>query len=320
MKIVVINSNGPMGSSVVGAIVEKFGYLNAPVRNLGLNRCLLSGSNTDMGSFKQSFLKTYVFQSRKVKLGGVSMVDRDTGPSLAVIDDSRIEQEIATIKQKEFDNIAELYETLRDAYAKAIIYKKIHFENGKHIEYTTYFDKYPTIKLYDAYIAEFGEVCFIHMHRDFVGWVESVMSQYFSGNRRWRIILLHALRSRYLEYEAKTKNCPGLHLDFESLFTSEKKQVFNKIASSLGESASGIDWESESYDLYGKLKDYSSTFTLADAEGTYLSSGTRWFVRYCLRKRRITRIHDLVFYLFCLVDVSRFLIRKKDGNKPKIIS
>ncbi len=311
MKLVVINSNGPMGSSVVGAIVEKFGYLNAPIRNLGLNRCLLGRSRADMDRLKENFLKTYTSQSRKVKMGGVSMVDRDAGPSLSVIDSSKIEQEMAELKKKDYATLSELYETARNVYAQAIVYKRNRSEPGKHIEYTTYFDQYPTEKLCKAYVDEFEDVVFIHMHRDFVGWVESVMSQYFSGSRRWRIILLHALRSRYLDYEAKTGNCPGMHLDFESLFTPEKKKLFTAIASQLGESAAGIDWENESYDLYGRINSYSATFTLADVEGTYLSSATRWFIRYCLKRTRITRIHDLIFYLFCLYDVSIFLVRKR---------
>ncbi len=300
-----------MGSSVVGAIVEKFGYLNAPIRNLGLNRCLLSKKKTDRDQFKQKFLNIFTSQSKMNKMGGVSMLDRDSSPSYCPIDKSLIESEISVIERSEFTNISDLYASLRSAYAKAVRYKINKHEPGKHIEYTTYFDQYPTEKLCDAYVNEFSDIIFIHMHRDFVGWVESVMSQYFSGSRRWRIILLHALHSRYVNYEKRTNDCPGIHVDFNSLFTEERSQLIASIAKGLGEPVPEIEWENTSYDLYGQLRDFSSTFTLADVEGTHLSSGTRWFIRYCVKQKKIFRLHDLVFYAFCLYDAAVFVIRKK---------
>lgn len=311
MKIVVINSNGPMGSSVVGAIVEKFGYLNAPLRNLGLNRCLLSKKETERTQFKKKFVNIFTSQSKMIKMGGVSMLDRDSSPSYCVIDKSSIESEVSAIEKTDFTCISDLYGSLRSAYAKAVRYKTIKHVPGKHIEYTTYFDQYPTKELCDAYIDEFKDVVFIHMHRNFVGWVESVMSQYFSGSRRWRIILLHALHRRYVNYENKIKDCPGMHIDFDYLFNEKRNQVINAIAEELGEPVPDIEWENISYDLYGQLRDFSSTFTLADIEGTHLSSGTRWFIKYCLSKKEITRFHDLIFYTFCLYDASVFVIRKK---------
>ncbi|AGF78984.1 hypothetical protein UWK_02445 [Desulfocapsa sulfexigens DSM 10523] len=311
MKIVVINSNGPMGSSVVGAIVEKFGYLNAPVRNLGLNRCLLSQNETDIGRFKQNFINMFTSQSKKIKMGGVSMLDRDSGPSYCPIDKSLIEKEISDIEKSEFTSISDLYTSLRSAYTKAIKYKTSKHVPGKHIEYTTYFDQYPTKELCDAYVDEFKDVTFIHMHRNFVGWVESVMSQYFSGSHRWHIILLHALRRRYVDYENSIKHCPGLHIDFDSLFKEDRNQVIAAIAEELCEPVPLLKWDNVSYDLYGQLRDFSSTFTLADVEGTHLSSGTRWFIRYCVEKEKITRFHDLIFYVFCLYDAAIFVIKKR---------
>ena len=41
IKLVVISSFGPMGSTVVASIVEKFGYLNLPIRKMGLTDYLL---------------------------------------------------------------------------------------------------------------------------------------------------------------------------------------------------------------------------------------------------------------------------------------
>ena len=308
MKIVVINSTGPMGSSVVGAIVEKFGYLNAPIRNLGLNRYLISKKQVDKDQYKKNFLEVFTAQSKKMKLGGLSMLDRDSSESYSPIDRTIIEQELLDLEKKEISNFPDLYEVLRCLYGKSIEYKNSKHFPGKNIEYTTYFDQYPTDELSQAYVDEFKEVVFIHMHRDFIGWMESTMSQYFSGPLKWRIILLHALHNRWLTNERKVKDCPGLHLNFETLFTGDKKEMISEIASELDEPVPDISWEDEYYDLYGRERDFSSTFTLVDVEGTHLSAGTRKFVRYCLKKKKITRFHDVVFYLFCLYDVLRFVI------------
>ena len=37
MKLIVINSFGPMGSTVVSKSIEHYGFLNLPLRKLGLN-------------------------------------------------------------------------------------------------------------------------------------------------------------------------------------------------------------------------------------------------------------------------------------------
>ena len=41
MKIVLVNSTGPMGSTVVGSLIEKFDFINIPLRKLGLHDYLV---------------------------------------------------------------------------------------------------------------------------------------------------------------------------------------------------------------------------------------------------------------------------------------
>lgn len=311
MKIVVINSNGPMGSSVVGGLVEKFGYLNLPIRNLGLNRYLLSRKEDDQNRLKEKFIQFFSYFDRKLKLGGVNIADRDTSPSYFVIDKKKIDKELSELKTKEFSDVLELYTSFRALYAKAIKYKTSNHIPGYHIEYTTYFDQYPTRELCEAYIHQFENVAFIHLHRDFVGWVESILSQYFAGPRKWRIILLHALYRRYVEYENSIKDCPGLHLNFESLFEDNIADLATEIAKEIDEPVPDLTWEDEEYDLYGRLRSFNAAFTLADVEGKYLSTSTRKFIRYCIKKKKITRLHDIVFYLLYIFDLIRLLVRKK---------
>ena len=44
MKLVLINSFGPMGSTSLAAIVEKFGFQNIPLRKINLNETVLEDS------------------------------------------------------------------------------------------------------------------------------------------------------------------------------------------------------------------------------------------------------------------------------------
>ncbi len=47
MEIIVINSFGPMGSTTVASILEKFGYLNVPVRKLHFSDYLIGKRKID---------------------------------------------------------------------------------------------------------------------------------------------------------------------------------------------------------------------------------------------------------------------------------
>lgn len=300
-----------MGSSVVAAIVEKFGYMNIPVRNVGLNKALISKSVADKEKLRSNFIELFSGHDRMLKVGGVNMNDRDSSSSFKLIEKKLIEREIEIIKEKNFDNLSELYFSLKELYAKALQYKQSNHISGKHVELTTYFDRYPIRELCEAYRQEFKSVHFIHMHRDFIGWLESIVSQQFAKKRRWRLILLHALYRRYTNYENKARACQGLHLDFDILFQSDTKETIAAIAGELGEPVPEINWESELYDLFGGLRDFKTSFTLADVKGKYLSGLTRRVVGYFIKKKKISRIDDIIFYMLYLIDLIVFLSRKK---------
>ena len=42
MRLILINSFGPMGSTVVASILEKFGYLNLPIRKRNFHEYLIN--------------------------------------------------------------------------------------------------------------------------------------------------------------------------------------------------------------------------------------------------------------------------------------
>ncbi len=322
MKLVIVNSNGPMGSSLVSALVEKFGYLNVPLRDLGIHDYLIGAKTIEDDFYKQNFIKVLRTDSTKIKGGGVNVPDRDNSPSYRRLNAECAVEAVEKIREKRFLKISDMYGGLRDVYAELLKYKQSKHVPGKHVELTIDLSNYEVDQLCDAYRREFKEVHFIHLHRDFIGWLESIASQRFASPPKRFRFLLHELYQRYCEYEKNTKAWPGLHVDFDTLFRPENKKLIADIALELNEPVPDIQWKEERYDLFGNLSGYEKTFTQADVEGKYLSSVTRKVIQYCVAKKKITLLDDAVVYAFYLADLFLFFMEKQfstqqfpDGRK-----
>ena len=239
------------------------------------------------------------------------MLDRDGSPSYQRVEKKLVEKDIANVKKTQFYRLSELHESLRSIYVKALRYKNSEHTPGKHIEFTTDFHRFQTEKLCRAYAREFEDVIFIHLHRDFMGWAESIASQRFSNPRKRHRFFLHELHKRHFEYESRINGCAGLHLDFESLFLPNTWQAIEHVSEALGEPVPDIPWENEIFDLYGQIRNFETTFTRADYEGKYLSSITRRIIKLFIGNKSITYFHDAIVYFFYLIDSLRFLANEK---------
>lgn len=315
MKIVLVNSTGPMASSVVSAIVEKFGYLNIPIRDIGVHD-YFSNPEKGMGFIRKNYAQQFNAFSDAVATGGVNMLDRDAGTPQTLLDKNKAVMLLDALHEKSYTNVAALYDDYKEAFSASIQYKHSQHKAGQHVELSVDFHKHDRETLIAAYQKDFGELVLIHMHREFGGWIESLVSQRFV-NPHWRKRLLFILRweyKRYVDYENKISDCEGLHLDFDDLFSPALNKMIADIANSLGEDSSKIVWTEEQYDLFGKLKDYHSTFTRADVEGKYLSPVTLGLIRYFYNKEKMSRLTDILIYPFYLIDLIRFSIKRKLGS------
>lgn len=301
-----------MASSVVSAIIDKFGYLNIPIRDIGVHDYFLS-QNKGMEFIKENYSQQFSAFSEVVATGGVSMLDRDFSKSQALLDKDKVSALLNVLNKKNYSKVSELYSDYKKAFSASIRYKNTNHIEGHHVELSVDFHKYDSKKLIASYRKEFGELVLIHMHREFGGWIESLASQRFV-NPSLRKKLLFVFRweyNRYMDYEHKIRGCEGLHLDCDSLFLPNTDQVISDIANVLGESPPKIVWEKEKYDLFGKLKSYHVTFTKADVEGKYLSPITLKLLRYFYKKKKVTRLSDIFIYPFYLVDLLMFSIKGK---------
>jgi len=320
MDIVVINSFGPMGSTVVSSILEKFGYLNLPVRKLGLSDYL-----TKQRSNKDSFMVNRFFalieiQNKEKALGGISVLDRENNIQRN-IDKKLIEKELSELKSYNIDSIVELYDHLKSLFVKAMIYKNTNHINGKHIEMLTGRDlQHDPEKLYMSYKAHFERVYFIHLHRKFDSWCNSLVSQWFTrknGQPFYRFNI-DKIYSTFMDYEKFANQIPGLNIDFDDLFLPKTNKLFESISQFINhEMHPDFNIEEEKFDLYGALTPYKKTFTKFDDKQVFLSDRSRIAInKYINHSNSLNK--SIIIDLLYLFDLIKYKISQLFSRVPNL--
>jgi hypothetical protein len=307
-KIVVINSSGPMASSLVAAIVEKFGYLNIPLRKIGFHDYLIGDRELSDPYIWTRMIEVAKDYGQRGRSGGVSVVDRDKGPLKRLIDSEGMIKELEILERKNYSEVSALYQAARNCYAENLLYKGRTYDPKKNIELTTDIQKFNPQKLLNSYQDEFDKVYMIHMHRDFTDWVESLVSQRFN-HPRFRTKYLFLLSSAYRqfnEYEKMVNQYPGIHINIKSLFLNNTSVTIEKIAQYIDEPLDGIIWPSEEYDLFGKLSNYNAAFTPSDYSGRYLSRSTLILIKFFEDRSFINRFTDIIVAIMYLLDKYKF--------------
>lgn len=309
MDIVVINSFGPMGSTVVSSILEKFGYLNLPVRKLGLSDYLTKQRSNKDSFMVNRFLGLIEIQNKENAMGGISVLDRENNIQRN-IDKKLIEKELSELKSYNSDSIIELYDHLKLLFVKAMIYKNTNHINGKHIEMLTGRDlHHDPEKLYMSYKAHFERVYFIHLHRKFDSWCNSLVSQWFATSFKKSLHRLNIDRvyDDYMHYENWSSQIPGLHIQFDDLFFPNTQNIFSSISQFIGqELPSSFNVKQEKFDLYGALIPYEKTFTKFDDRQIFLSNHTRQRIKKYVDTRYNKRLNSIYIDLLYLKDLLKF--------------
>lgn len=284
-RLILVNSYGPMAASLVGGLLEKFGPMQLPVRDLGLNDYLLGRYELNCGEMQKRVREKILSHSGNIRSGGVSMLDRDSQEPRALVDVGLVEEELNKLPKTRFESIQDLYWACRDVYRKAVTYKSVPHEVDAHIEYPTDFGKNweDAKKLYEAYVAHFDDVRAIHMHRKFENWINSIASQKFakpSYREKLKFKPRNLIRN-FKSYEAATRGVPGLHLNFEDLFERDIEDLGDEVRGFCGLPRVDIDFRSQSYDLFGKFTHYDVAFKPFDDGRVYLDDSTRRFLAAC---------------------------------------
>lgn len=313
MRLIVINSAGPMGSTVLGALIERFGYQNLPARKRGLHD-YLTGKRSVEDNHLRLRTRNLVESLATPRIGGgTSVVDRNRKRPIRRLDPAKIEQDLFALDSQDFTSVADLYFESSRVLAKGITYKPVWSEPRGWIEYTTDIEKFAdsASDLYGRYLREFGEVLFFHMHRDFVGWLDSLASQLLLSRKLttksvW--LRLSSARKRYDQYEQAVSAIPGIHVSFDSLFLPNTPRLMKKLESALGHPVpTNTDPEAADYDLFGSVMDYLSAFSRDDVTGRYLNPAAISFAKRSECKSDPPSLFDdLIFqilYLYSLLKV-----------------
>lgn len=281
-KLICINSKGPMGSALLGGLVEKLGAVNVPVRQYGLSAYLLNEVSLNSGVMQDHVAEWVWRYSEPIRLGGINVLDRDSQMPKAFSDLERVRDDLDDIRSKQYRSLDELYRSCMAVFCKSVTYKDVDTDNDVFIDYPIDFDKYGDRggELYDAYQDAFDEVKMIHLHRDFEGWINALAVQLFA-KRSMKERFNFRLKSRvkhYYSYEKAVADLPGLHLDFHELFSIPIEDLAKRIGTFTDMPYERTDWRSTCYDLYGKSVHFDQAFRPVDDGQIYLDRFTR---RYC---------------------------------------
>jgi hypothetical protein len=315
MKLVVINSAGPMGSTVLASMVEKFGYLNLPARKRDLHGYLVGRRTLDDDHFKRRNLAIMDGMSQTVTGGGTGVLDRNSAPSVRRADPAKVEAEIPAYMQAKFGSIAELYEASNKLLADSVVYKDVAPYIG-HIELPTDIELYAdrAQELYDRYVQEFDEVVFFHMQRNFAGWMNSLMSQLLFARRfHWEHLLvrLSSIYRRYENYRRVTNEIPGHHVDFDELFAPNTQALATRLAGILGGEVPE-NLEAQQFDLYGRVVSYDKAFTKEDDRRSFISDFARGLVENTAAGKGNALSNDVLFLMSHIYRMARVRLLKAD--------
>ncbi len=274
MELIVINSYGPMGTSVVGSILEKFGYINLPIRKRKLEDYVLGKKEIQDTYFKNRTLELFNNLSKGNNSGGTGVLDRNKNSKQKKLDINLVKFELEHFTNKNYSNLEDMYFDSMIIANKATIYKKKIKNVVGSIELATNLEKVDNKKLYEFYKKKFNKVKFINLNREFVSWLNSLLSQKLLEKNRSLIPNIVKLSSRKRDYDNYLKASlyyDSLDLSFEDIFIPNTLNTIKKIEYFLKKNISKVILENEYFDLYGAERNFMTTFTKADDNINYIS-------------------------------------------------
>jgi len=308
VNIVLVNSTGPMGSMLVAALVEKMGFLNLPIRQMGTTEILLGKVDLNDDRVKRGFRETLLSLAQSIKTGGMSIPTRDQGLAHPRVDLDKISEHLKLLESYHFVRLKDWYDQHRILLASGLTFKKAHWKVGNHVELFIDSAQFPDQDFKTCYQQEFDNVYVIHLTRNLEDWLEASISQYLYRKDRTRFgFRMHAKISNYRSYLNQIKRSQDLIVDFEELVLPNTNRAIQKIEKYLDKSIEAESMNGK-YDLWGSLFEFDEAFRRADYPGRYLTGLTRWIIRSIVKKQRVTRIHSIIFHPFFLFELFRHVL------------
>jgi hypothetical protein len=313
-RLVVVNSFGPMGSTLLSSLLEKLQFTNVPMRKYGLHRYLMDEKNLNSGYMQNRLHEILIEHSKPSLRGGVSVLDRNNQTPHALTDYERVKNKIEQINST---SIQDLYYQCRNIYCDAVIYKRIESQRDWQIELTVDIHRFDAQTLYKKYQENFDDVRMIHLHRSFRGWINSLSSQAFLHPHLVNRIKFfpHMRHADYMLYESAVAQMPGMHIDFDEFFEKPIEDLAQQMADFLDVPPPIENLRHASYDLFGKLQPYEVAFTKFDDNITFLQKNTLdYFSKSANNYRMQNFLNNTFTWIRYLIDMSVYRI--KTGKTP----
>ena len=120
MKLIVINSHGPMGSTTLSAILEHFGYLSLPIRKVALTEYLSGTYNLKNKFFQNRIVEiAHKLSSRRISRSR-SMIDSNEN----ILLDKKVLEDARKFRNQEFESFSKMYFEAYNLFYKHMIYKE----------------------------------------------------------------------------------------------------------------------------------------------------------------------------------------------------
>ncbi len=305
MQFIVIYSDGPMGASSLGAIIEKYGYLNLPFRKYFLIEYVMGIRKISDKKMQYRCLEFIENLSIKSALGGTSIKDRNTRelvqrtlkPNAEEID------KFLSYKPKDLKNL------LSHCYlflAKHISYKEISIPTRGLIIYEIpqFLNKYNFTQYeYIRELQKFENIKIFLMTRSFKEWSASLLSQEDSKKINtfgFDQISLEKLLIRWKQNQKLSKIKNIYSINIKSLFIPNIEKTNILVASILERNQ--IKYESlinYKYDLFGTIIRFNESFSKGDFTFFNLNIVFRWILTYYPKfPKNIRTIINISFNLF----------------------
>lgn len=326
MKLVLVNSIGPMGCACTCSIIEHLGYINLPVRKRQLTQYVLGKKDLNDNYFKKKTLELINIYSMPRRIGGTSVFDRELNLPKKLYDKNLIKNELDFFMNKKYSNISDMYFDSMTLFNKATIYKKKILKPLGSIEQIIDIHNFYNFNIYEKYMEHFKDIVFINLDRNFFTWISAISGQNFMRDKlsfndlKFGLIKYYDLYLNHINYFEKLK---GYNYKFEEIFLPNTKNFIKDLCLKLY-SKEIANYELLTYDSYGHMYDYNSQFTYQDQFLQFLSDKTINFAKYIIQKynngnKFLSFLCQLLFQFFYLRDLLVFRKKNKKVIKHEIL-
>ena len=318
MRLILINSFGPMASSVIASILEKFGYLNLPLRKRDIHEYLIKKRNLSDPYFKNETIRILKSFEKKKNLGGTNIFARNQGNNLPRINMQKDLERINEFEKKNFNSFSEMYFESMMIFNNCLIYKNPINNPKGVIELSVNLHKYNSKQLYESYKNEFKDIKIINLTRNFDDLINSMVSQNFAQKQKqlhhYKFNILN-YKNAYLDYLKSIETFEGFNVDFKNIFQPNTEKIITKLSDYIEEDT--LDYQSfkkKNFDLYGKITSFEETFNSIDNNINYIFPIIKKLIKFFFvspQRKIINILAIIIFQIFYLFSMMKFKIKYK---------